>query len=237
MAEEKKALSPKKFISDSPKLNFFVGLILGIAVISSIGFAGLSMGRNNQDKNVAADNSKVAGEETQPEINLAIAENDRVLGNKDAAVKIFEFSDFQCPYCSVFQETMNQVIKEYGDKVAWVFKHFPIGSHPLAAAAALSAECAGDQGKFWEFSDEIYANQTGLKAESFEKFATDLKLDMEKYNTCVAEEKFKDKINADYNLGIQSGVNGTPTSFINNQAVPGAVPFADLKGMIDSLLK
>ncbi len=227
----------KKFISESPKLNFFFGLVIGIAVIAVIGFVVLIITRDNTQMAQENVNQQVAGAKEEQEIDLKINDNDYVLGSKDAAVKIFEFSDFQCPYCARHHETLHQIIEEYGDKVAWVFKQFPIASHPLGMPGALATECAGEQDKFWEMSDKIFGDQEELSMDSFEQFASELGLSVEQFKTCVAEEKYKDKVLADYNLGIESGVSGTPTNFINNEMVPGAIPYENLKEMIDSLLK
>ena len=220
----------KKFITDSPKINFFFGLVLGIAIISVVSFLLIGLNKNDNP-------SKVAGEEEEVQpVDLKIDSSDHVLGNPDAKVKIFEFSDFQCPYCSSFHLSMHQIIDEYGDKVAWVYKQFPIASHPLGMPGAIATECAAEQGKFWEMSDEIFDNQDTLAEDSFETFAEELGLDMDEYKICVEEERYKDKISDDYNLGIESGVRGTPSNFINGEMVPGAVPYENLKQMIDDLL-
>ncbi|MBU4360590.1 DsbA family protein [Patescibacteria group bacterium] len=230
-----------KFITESPKLNFFFGLIIGVAVISLIGFgvvAGKLDGNNKQNQD-NSNKQEVAGEQN-PEalvVDLKIDENDHFLGNKDASVKIFVFSDFQCPYCARHHETLHQIAEEYGDKIAWVFKQFPIASHPLGMHGALASECAGEQGKFWEMADMIFENQQTLTAESFDKFADDLNLNVDEYKNCVVSEKYKEKILTDYNLGVESGVRGTPSNFINNEMVPGAVPYENIKSIIDDLLK
>ncbi|HPI67331.1 MAG TPA: thioredoxin domain-containing protein [bacterium] len=233
----------QKFITDSPKVNFFLGLILGIALISTAAyFTGGFSNKDNQANNNANNNNQAANQqnnENEPavKVDLKISDNDHVRGNKNAPVKIFEFSDFQCPYCARHQETMAKIVKEYGDQVVWVFKNFPIASHPLGMPGSLAAECAGEQDKFWEMSDMIFANQDTLSEASFSKFAGQLNLDTDKFNTCIEEEKYKEKILADYNLGVESGVQGTPTNFINNNPVPGAVPYENLKTIIDQLLK
>jgi len=233
--------SQKKFITDSPKINFFIGLILGIALISTVGFVGLGLNKKTASNGqVNNNNEQVAGEQINTEqkvVDLKILDTDYVLGDKNAPVKIFEFSDFQCPYCAKHHETLHQIVKDYQGKVAWVFKQFPIQSHPLGYPGALASECAGEQGKFWEMSDIIFKNQSTLTAESFSKFAKDLKLDVEKFSACYKDEKYKEKILADYNLGINSGVQGTPSNFINNESVPGAVPIDELKQIIDQILK
>jgi len=226
----------KSFITNSPKINFFFGLILGVALISTVGFFSGSISLNNSSNGNNVKGEQDTNDTQNQPINLEIQENDYVLGNRNAEVKVFEFSDFQCPYCSIFHEVMHQVVDEYGDQVAWVFKQFPIASHPLGMPGSLATECAGEQGKFWEMSDKIFSNQETLSLDSFEKFAQELNLDTDQFNTCVAEEKYKDKILADYNLGIELGVGGTPTNFINGQMVPGAVPFENMKEIIDEIL-
>lgn len=233
MAIQKK--ETKKFITDSPKTNFWFGLILGIAIISTLAYFtnGFSFINNNSEKN----QQQVAGEQQKStQVNLEIAEGDHVLGNPDASIKVFEFSDFQCPYCSMFHNTMHQIVDEHSDQVAWVYKQFPIASHPLGMPGALATECAAEQGKFWEMSDIIFANQDTLTEDSFAEFAEELDLDMEEYNTCYSEQKYKEKILVDYNLGIESGVGGTPTNFVNGEILPGAVPYEDMKRIIEDLL-
>ncbi|PIT89601.1 disulfide bond formation protein DsbA [Candidatus Kuenenbacteria bacterium CG10_big_fil_rev_8_21_14_0_10_36_11] len=243
MSEQTSNNAQKKFITDSPKLNFFLGLVLGVAIISTAGFFSLGLAKksnNNQANNNQNNGEQVAGEQAeQPEIkvDLKIAETDHVLGDKNAPIKIFEFSDFQCPYCARHHETLNKIVADYKGQVAWIFKQFPIQSHPLGLPGALASECAAEQGKFWEMADMIFKNQTTLTTESFAKFAQSLGLDTEKFNTCYKDEKYKEKIAADYNLGIDSGVQGTPSNFVNNQSVPGAVPYEEFKQIIEQLLK
>ena len=225
----------KKFITDSPKVNFFFGLILGVALISTIGYF-TNVDSSNVVKN-KDNNKQVAGEQQPPQkVELKIEKGDHLVGNKNAKVKIFTFSDFQCPYCARFHEVMNKIVTDYGDKVVWISKQFPISSHPLGMAGAIASECAAEQGKFSEMSDKIFANQKTLTKESFTTFAKELELDVDQFNACVSEERPKDKILKDYNLGVEGGVGGTPTSFINGEAYPGAVPYENMKQIIDDLL-
>jgi len=241
MSEETKKETTKT--AKTPN-QFVFGLVSGIAVIAVIGAGifGVMYFKNKKD------NGKVAGvaneqqqqqqEEQQAKpFTAQIAETDWVVGNKDAKVKIFSFSDFQCPYCARFHEVMNELVKTYPNDVAWVFKNFPIESHPFGLPGAIAAECAGEQGKFFEMADKIFAGQSGLTAESFNTFATELKLDVAAFKSCVAEENPKNKIVADYQLGIESGVQGTPTSFVNGEMVPGALPLESMKQMVEKLLK
>jgi len=236
MNNEKNSNASKKFITDSPKVNFFFGLILGVAIIAVIGFGIVLVGKDN-GSNV---NNKptVAGEDQEPVVvDLQINNDDHVLGDKNAPVKIFTFSDFQCPYCSRHHETLHQIADEYDGQVVWIFKHFPLASHPIAMPGSLATECAGEQGKFWEMSDKIFENQQTLTEDSFADFASELGLDTGQFNSCFENETYKDKILADYNQGIDAGVRGTPSNFINGEMIPGAVPFENLKEIIDNLLE
>src|SRR4030042_2856959 len=119
----------KKFITDSPKTNFFFGLVIGVAIVGLLGFGGLILTRDDSGSD-SDKNPEVAGEQEETTApNLEITDTDHVLGDKNAPVVIFEFSDFQCPYCAQHHSTLHQLVKDYEGKVAWVFKHFPLTSH------------------------------------------------------------------------------------------------------------
>lgn len=167
-----------------------------------------------------------------------ISDQDRVSGPANAAVTILEFSDFQCPYCKVASETLKQVLAAYPKDVRLVYREFPLRDiHKDAQYAAEAAECAGDQGKFFEMHDAIFADQTKLDKDSIAKDAGNLKLDMAKFNECLASGKFKAKIDADVKSGTDFGVSGTPALFIGDRFVSGGSKIEDLKSLIDGLLK
>ena len=173
-------------------------------------------------------------------VNVQVLENDHFRGNRNAPVQIVEFSDVQCPYCSRFQPTANQIMEEYGDQVAWVYKHFPLDQlHPQARPGAEASECiaeqAGDEG-FFTFLDGLFADQLNLGAELYQKLAGEIGVNLDKFNDCVATGKYQSKVEADYQQGVKAGVTGTPGSFINGNLVKGAVPFESLKQIIDSEL-
>ena len=135
---------------------------------------------------------------------------------------------------------MEQVVAEYGDQVAWVYKHFPLDSiHAQARPAAEAAECmaeqAGDEG-FWEFTDEMLANQSRLGSSLYEQVAEEIGVNMNQFEDCVSSRKYKDRVEADYQQGLSLGVQGTPGSFINGIPVKGALPFSSIKQIIDSEL-
>lgn len=162
-------------------------------------------------------------------------------GPDDAKVKMVEYSDFQCPYCQMFQKTMNEIIKEYGNKVQFVFKNLPLESiHPRAKAAALAAECANEQGKWMEYGDKLFTNQKvwgeSKDNKMFISYATQLRLDTAKFTQCINEERYLDKIEADVKEASEFGISGTPAIFINDKFKSGAVQVADMKTIIDAEL-
>ncbi len=196
--------------------------------------AATSGGANTNAVNAAAEPTPEEPKVTAPSVSDA----DHIRGNKNAKVTIIEFSDFQCPYCSRFHDTMKQVMAAYPNDVRWVYKNFPLDSiHQFARKAGEAAECAGEQNKFWEYADKLYENQSSFGIDYFKKLAGDLKLNKTKFNDCLDSGKFASKVNADYQMGINAGVRGTPGNFINGQSVPGAQPFENLKQIIDGLLK
>lgn len=195
-------------------------------------------GAVDTNKKAENGNTKPAGGNDNSQIvSINVSENDHIRGNKNAPVTIIEFSDFQCPYCSNFHETMKQVVENYPNDVRWVYKHFPLDSiHPYARKAAEASECAADQDKFWEYTDELFKNQSNISPEYFSRVAKSVGLNTSQFDECLDSEKYKSKVNNDYQQGIQAGVRGTPGNFINGQSVPSALPYEQIKSMIDGLL-
>ncbi|MDP2735432.1 MAG: DsbA family protein [bacterium] len=151
-----------------------------------------------------------------------------------------EFSDLQCPYCKSFHPTVQQALAEYGDSIRWVYKHFPLdGLHPQARPAAEASECVweqtGDEG-FWQFADTMFEKQELLSSAFYRTTAQQLGVNLSQFDTCVSTRKYQDKVEADYQQGIQAGVNGTPGSYVNGTPVRGAVQYSQLKAIIDSEL-
>ena len=157
-------------------------------------------------------------------------------GSDDALVTIVEWSDFQCPYCSRVGPTIAQLEKEYGDKLRVAFKHNPLGFHQRALPAALAAEAAGKQGKFWEMHDKLFANQKELTDENFEAWAKELGLDVAQFKKDMADPKLKEKVTGDQKTGAPIGVTGTPAFFINGRFLSGAQPVENFKKLVDEEL-
>ena len=158
-------------------------------------------------------------------------------GPKDAPITIVEFSDFQCPYCSRANNTVEQIIKNYDGKVRLAFKNLPLPFHNEAKPSAAAALAAGEQGKFWEFHDALFANQRKLNTEFYMKTAKDLGLDIEKFKKDMKSEKVNKQIEDDMKLARENGISGTPGFFINGVAVKGAQPFPVFKQVIDRWLE
>lgn len=152
---------------------------------------------------------------------------DHVFGNAESPVVLMEYGDYQCPGCGTVAPVLEQLSKKYKDKMAFVFRNFPLSSiHPNARAAAAAAEAAGLQGKFWEMHDLIYDNQDawaslggGERTETFKSYAKSLGLDTTKWQEDLTSTAVTEKINYDTALGQKMGVSGTPSLFMNGQAI------------------
>ena len=148
---------------------------------------------------------------------------------------IFEFSDFQCPYCARLQPTLREVLDAYPGKVKLVFKNFPLAFHKQAKNAAKASHAAGEQGKYWEMHDKIFEKYNKLTEESFAEFAKQLGLDTIKFAADYGSDKYDDQIQQDMQIAAKVGVRGTPTLFINGKLQQGR-SFNDFKRTIDGLL-
>ena len=191
---------------------------------------------------------------TKPEGNgnadavKAVVGEDHILGDPSAPVKIVEFSDLECPFCSRFHETMKQIMDEYGKsgKVAWVYRHFPLESiHSSARAAANGAECATELGgstKFWAFIDTVFERQgNGLSLAMISQVAEDIGLNRAAFDLCVSSGKHNGTIDAHLQDALASGGLGTPYSIViaadgRKLPVSGALPFASIKSTIEQAL-
>lgn len=165
-----------------------------------------------------------------------LASTGLVKGNPNAKVTMVEFSDFQCPYCGQAEPTIKQIFATYGDKVKLVYRHYPLPFHENAFPAALASMCANEQGKFWEYHDKLFSNQEKLTATDLKTYASQLGLDMEKFNPCLESKKYKAQVDKGYADGGAAGVSGTPAFFINGRPLFGAYPFASFKTIIDEEL-
>ena len=189
---------------------------------------------NNND----ADSTELGNAEETPTVDVS-ADDDPVMGDEDAPVTIVEFSDFQCPFCKkANDEALNLVKEDYvkTGKVKLVFRDFPLEFHPEAELAALAAECADEQGKFWEYHDVLFANQDSLGDAKYKAWAEELGLDTEQFNDCYKSLKYLDDVRGDMADGQKYGVSGTPAFFVNGRLISGAQPYSVFKQEIENAL-
>jgi protein-disulfide isomerase len=158
-------------------------------------------------------------------------------GPADAPVQIVEFSDFQCPFCQQSVATIERVLKEYGDRVRLVYRHFPLPNHPDAWPAAEASLCAAEQDQFWPFHDRLFANQDKLAVSALKQHAADLGLDTAAFDACVDSRRHQAAVQADMETAQALGVTGTPAFFINGRPLGGAQPFPRFKEVIDEELQ
>ena len=158
-------------------------------------------------------------------------------GPEGAKITIVEFSDFECPFCSKAEDSVNQVMEKYAGKVRLVFRHFPLSFHPHAPKAAEAAACAADQGKFWEMHKQLFANQKALSIDELKQHAAAVGLEKGKFDECLDSGKNKALVEADTKACSDVGVTGTPAFFINGKLLSGALPASEFEKVIDAELK
>jgi protein-disulfide isomerase len=170
-----------------------------------------------------------------PVVKIAI-DDQPMKGNPNAPVTIVEFTDYQCPSCGRTQPILEEVIKEYGDKVRLVARDFPLDMHQNAEKAAEAAEAAREQGKYWEYTAVLFKNQEALEVPKLKTYATQIGLDRAKFDQALDSGKFYDKVQRDLREGEKLGVGATPTIFVNGKRLRDKTP-ESLKAAIDAALK
>jgi len=158
-------------------------------------------------------------------------------GPAGAPVVMIEFSDFQCPFCQRANPAVDQVLKTYGDKIRFVYRHYPLPNHPDARPAAEAAACAQEQNKFWPYHDQLFANASKLSAKDLKDHAGAAGLDTTQFAACVDSRQTRAKVDADIAEADAAGVTGTPAFFINGRPLEGAQPFEAFKRIIDEELR
>lgn len=179
----------------------------------------------------------------------SVAEDDWIRGDLNAPVKIIEFSDLECPFCKIFHGTMQEVMRNYQSKVAWVYRHFPLEAiHSKARKEAEAAECVGYLGgnsAFWVFVDKIFEvtpSNDGLDLSLLPKLAEEAGVNRENFERCLSQGQYKDKVQEDLDEAISIGAQGTPTSIViapNGEkfVIQGAQPYAQVKSIIEQALQ
>jgi protein-disulfide isomerase len=175
----------------------------------------------------------------KPNIKMDIQVGDAPFaGSKDAKVKIVEFSDFQCPFCSRAASTVMEIKKKYGNKIQLAFKQYPLPMHSQARPAAEASLCVNEQGtdKFWKYHDLLFANSEHLDNDNLKKLAKSAGVKEDQFTKCLTDKKFSKAVQDDMDYGNKLGVRSTPTFFINGRLISGAQPYESFKEVIDEEL-
>jgi protein-disulfide isomerase len=171
------------------------------------------------------------------ELNAPVTQSDHISGSPEASVVIVEYGDYQCPYCGQAYSIAKSLQRKFGEDLCLVFRNFPLTQvHAMAAGAAQAAEAAGAQGKFWEMHDLLYEHQEALDFDDLVSYAQELGLDVDRFGADVRNGAATDKITQDVHGAIQSGVNGTPTFFLNGVRVDDSWDFDMFSAMIERQL-
>ncbi|NOJ82232.1 DsbA family protein [Myxococcus xanthus] len=222
------------------KPNVIVALLVGLV----LGFVGgrVTTGPSTKSEVAkAAPNSPAAPapagrRPVDPTVFKVPIENSPTHGSADALVTVVEFSDYECPFCSRANVTIEKLQEQYGKKLRVVMKQNPLSFHPRAKPAAIAAMAAGEQGKYWEYHAKLFANQKKLDDASLEQYAKELGLNLDKWKAELSNPKFQDIITRDQALAGQLGASGTPAFFINGRFLSGAQPIANFQALIDEEL-
>ncbi len=198
--------SAKHTVQEKPKRKINKNKITGIVVILLIA-GGIAYTQMNK-----------------PSYTPALPDGDNIKGSLNGTIEMVEFSDFQCPACGAAYPEVKKIMAQYGDTVKFVYKHFPLTNiHPLAFKAAEASECAGDQGKFWEYHDKLFENQKKMELRDLNGYAIEIGLDTEKFDRCIGSGVMGSRVSKDQSEGLSKSVGATPTFFINGQKNEGVI--------------
>lgn len=171
-------------------------------------------------------------------LKVPVTSKDHIQGDAAAHITLVEYGDYQCPYCALAYPEIKKLQQHYGSKLKFVFRNFPMKeAHQFAEAAAEAAEFAADRNLFWETHDYIYENHEDLSIPFLYELSDRIKLPANDLKSAIDNQTYAEKIHDDFLGGVRSGVNGTPGIFINEHKFNGAVEFADLVEIIDSILE
>jgi protein-disulfide isomerase len=214
---------------EPPKpINWFVWLSMPVVFMLGLGSGWLLWGGQSQP---AADD----GLARRYDVSV---DDDPFVGPVDAPVTIVEFSDYQCPYCIRWHESVySRLLADYEGKIRFVYRDLPLTSiHPEAQGAAEAANCAGEQNAYWQYHDALFGAAYGLSPQAYSLYAADLGLDMPAFDACVAERRYQNEVAADAEAARSLGANSTPTFYINGLLVVGSQPYEVFKQIIDQEL-
>ncbi|OIO17409.1 hypothetical protein COV56_03635 [Candidatus Kuenenbacteria bacterium CG11_big_fil_rev_8_21_14_0_20_37_9] len=208
---------------------FFVFMIAGFFV-SRPNANSVQTNIQNQTGNINGKDPMVTSAE---EVYMSfLRDSDPVRGDGQADLLVLEFGDFECPYCFDMYSALIKVLADFDGQIGLVWKDFPNPMHLQARNAALSARCAQEQGKFWEYHDYLFVNQDELSRDMYNKIAIELGLNLEQFNTCLDSSKYIEELGQGLQDGQKLGVDGTPYLFIGNSKVDSLISEEELAGVI-----
>lgn len=228
----------------SPKTSFFLGILAGLFIVSLVGgaFVGWVYVKNAQLKKQTEsflDNPSPAPKDLV--IKNIISLDDHIFGNKNAQVTVVEFCSFTQPFCKMYSGFLKNVIQEHKDDTRWVYKHFYAASDAPAESAAIAAECAGKQEKFFAYTDELYKHQDELSDEKYKKLADDVSLNRALFDACLLDASVRQKIQEERFQAEALGMHGTPSLLLFDKEGKGALfdgapSFSELEKKLDKIL-
>lgn len=224
------------------------GILIGFVILFVLGFFSylvwgaygrltrgeIDIAKYSQPSKVTR--SKAAKSASVRKVDRALVEtaDDPSLGPSDAVVTVVEFGDFQCPFCQTAFPIVKDILAEYGGRIRFQFRDFPLTDlHPDAERAAEAGACANDQGKFWELHDLMYVNQANLGQADIVNDATQVRIDTATLELCMASGKYTSEVQKDFQDGVAAGVTGTPTWFVNGWRIEGVQSLETWKKIID----
>lgn len=208
-------------------------LLIILLLISQIILSGIIIANIQQLNTFFISNTQDNIPQYIPEVSR---DDDPSKGSTDAPITVIAFIDYECPSCSATVNYSDIILDEYKDKVLWVIRDFPLEAiHPNAFQAALAANCANEQGKFWEMHQILFENQQSLSNEDLKQYASDIGLDAQLFDECLDTEKYQSEVKNDIAEGLSYQISATPTFFVNgNRIIGGSIE--QLRSTIDSIL-
>jgi len=236
------------FRNCSPRLLFILGLMAGVTLVSAVAFIfiWLILYKDVKDirDTVVINNSNSSVSQNILNLdNVKVSPIDNSYGNTNAQVVLIEFADLEDQYSSRFNGVISSVVEKYKTEVRWVYKHFYLSSrHVQAQDAAVAAQCAGQQGKFFEYAGELFANQDKFDSDYYKQVAAGLNLDSNVFSACLNDGSILAKVKADYYEALESGLRGTPNTVLINkngerELIDGYLSAEELEDKIEQALK
>jgi protein-disulfide isomerase len=171
----------------------------------------------------------------RPTLTLPVGAGDHVLGPETAPVTLVEYGDYECPFCGAAHQVIGELRRILGDELRFAYRHFPLSEiHPHAFGAAEAAEAAGAQGQFWKMHDLLFTHQDRLTRRNLVDWATTLRLDVRRFASELAARRYEEVVRAQFMSGVLSGVNGTPTFFINGSRHNGGYDLPTLLAAVEA---